>query len=159
MELQHTTQSVGSLETVYDGKLEQAVDGDITLPEYCPDILRILRCAVEPAVHAVQAAGERATVEGSARVSVLYAAEDGSLQSFEQSYPFSRTADIGGLNEQTALQARVKADFANDRAVSQRRLDVHGMLSIRLLARRRREEAILRTCLVSCQKQRVCSKI
>jgi len=143
MELQHTTQSVGSLETVYDGKLEQTVDGDITLPEYCPDILRILKCSVEPAVHAVQASGERAAIEGSARVNVLYAAEDGSLQSFEQSYPFTRTADIGGLNEQAALQARVKAEFANGRAVSQRRLDVHGMLSIQLLARRRREEAVL----------------
>ena len=118
MELQHTTeaqkaigayQSVGSLETVYDGKLEQAVDGDITLPEYCPDILRILKCGMEPSIHAVQATGERVSIDGSARITVLYAAEDGSLQSFEQSYPFSRGADVGSLTDQCAVTASARA--------------------------------------------------
>ena len=143
MELQHTTRSVGSLEVVFDGKLEQAVDGDITLPEYCPDILRILKCTIEPAVHSVQAAAERVTTEGMARVVVLYAAEDGSLQSFEQSYPFSRVAEIPGLAEDAAVFAVVKTEFANGRAVSQRRLDVHGMLTVRVQARRRREDEVL----------------
>jgi len=143
MELQHTTQSVGSLETVYDGKLEQAVDGDITLPEYCPDILRILKCSMEPSIHAVQTTGERVNVDGSARITVLYAGEGGALQSFEQSYPFSRGADIGGLDDRCAVTARARAEYANARAVSPRRLDIHGMLSIPLRARRRREDAVL----------------
>ena len=143
MEFQHTTQAVGSLETVYDGKLEQAVDGDITLPEYCPDILRILKTTVEPSVHSAQAAGERVTVEGAARVHVLYAAEDGALQSFEQTFPFARTSDINGLGENAAVRASVKTEFANARAVSPRRLDIHGMLSISQQVRRRREDAVL----------------
>jgi len=143
MELQHTTQSVGSLETVYDGKLEQAVDGDITLPEYCPDILRILKCGMEPSIHAVQTASERVNIEGSARITVLYAGEGGTLQSFEQSYPFSRGADIGGLNDQCAVTAGARAEYANARAVSPRRLDIHGMLSIGVQARKRREDAVL----------------
>jgi len=143
MEFQHTTQAVGSLETVYDGKLEQAVDGDITLPEYCPDIQRILKTTVEPSVHSAQAAGERVTVEGAARVHVLYAAEDGALQSFEQTFPFARTSDINGLGENAAVRASVKTEFANARAVSPRRLDIHGMLSISQQVRRRREDAVL----------------
>ena len=143
MELQHTTQNIGSLETVFDGKLEQAVDGDITLPEYCPDILRILKCGMEPSIHAVQAAGERVSIDGSARITVLYAAEDGTLQSFEQSYPFSRGADVGNLDDRCAVTASARAEYANARAVSPRRLDIHGMLTIPLQARRRREDAVL----------------
>lgn len=144
MELQLSTRNIGSIETVYDGKLEQAVDSDVTLPEYCPDILRILQCSIEPSIASVQAVGERVSVEGSARVSVLYAGEDGALQSFEQTYPFTRTADINGLGDGSAVvSAGVKTEYANGRAVSQRRLDIHGMLGIRLLARRRREDAIL----------------
>ncbi|MDR0531115.1 MAG: DUF3794 domain-containing protein [Oscillospiraceae bacterium] len=142
MEFQHITQNVGSLETIYDGKLEQAVDGDITLPEYCPDIIRILKCTVEPSIHSAQASGERVAVEGAARVHVLYAAEDGTLQSFEQTYPFARTADIPGA-EGAAVRATVKTEYANARAVSPRRLDVHGLLSIALNVLRRREDAIL----------------
>ena len=143
MELQHTTRSIGSLETVFDGKLEQAVDGDITLPEYCPDILRILKCGMEPSIHAVQSVGERVSIDGSARITVLYAAEDGTLQSFEQSYPFSRSADAAGLCEQCAVTAGARAEYANARAVSPRRLDIHGTLTISLQARRRRETAVL----------------
>ena len=143
MELQHTTQSIGSLETVYEGKLEQAVDGDITLPEYCPDILRILKCGMEPSIHAVQTTGERVNIEGSARITVLYAGEGGTLQSFEQSYPFSRGTDIASLDDRCAVTARARAEYANARAVSPRRLDIHGMLSIPLRARRRREDAVL----------------
>ena len=143
MELQHTTRSVGSLESVFDQKFEQPVDGDITLPEYCPDILRVLKTTIEPSVYSVQVASERATIEGSSRVIVLYTAEDGTLQSFEQSYPFSRSVDIPGLEEGAAVCATVKTEFANGRAVSQRRLDVHGMLGCRVQAKRKREDAVL----------------
>ncbi len=158
MELQHTTQSVGSLETVYDGKLEQAVDGDITLPEYCPDILRIHKCGIEPSIHAVQSTGERVIIDGYARVNVLYAAEDGTMQCFEQSYPFSRSADIAGLNDQTALSVSARAEYANARAVSPRRLDIHGMLCIPLQARRRREDAIL-TGIAGGGMQTLCEQV
>ncbi|MDR1465588.1 MAG: DUF3794 domain-containing protein [Oscillospiraceae bacterium] len=143
MEFRLSTQTVGSVETVYDGKLEQAVDSDVTLPDYCPDILRILKCTVEASVASAQAVGERVTVEGSARMNVLYAGEDGKLHCFEQNYPFTRTADISGLTEPAAVSARVKTDYANSRAVNQRRLDVHAMLTIRLKVTRRREEAVI----------------
>ncbi|MCL2106249.1 MAG: DUF3794 domain-containing protein [Oscillospiraceae bacterium] len=143
MELQLNSQNVGSVEIVYNSKLEQAVDSDITLPEYCPDMLRILKCSVEPFILSAQAAGERVTIEGSARTFVLYAAEDGSLHSFEQSYPFTRTADISGLSDLAVISVSVKTEYANGRAVSQRRLDVHGMLGLHLLVRRRREDELL----------------
>ncbi len=148
MELQLSTRNIGNVETVYDGKLEQAVDSDVTLPEYCPDILRILQCAIEPSITSAQAVGERVTVDGSARVCVLYVGEDGTLQSFEQTYPFTRAADINGLGDKTgggsaAVTAIAKTEYANGRAVSQRRLDIHGMLGIRLLVRCRKEDAIL----------------
>ncbi|MDR2525012.1 MAG: DUF3794 domain-containing protein [Oscillospiraceae bacterium] len=143
MELQLNTRSIGSVEIIYDGKLEQAVDSDITLPEYCPDVLRILQCAIEPSITSAQAVGERVTVEGSARVRVLYAGDDSALYSFEQSYPFTRTADINGLDGGAVVSTAAKTEYANGRAVSQRRLDVHGMLGIRLVVRRRKEDAIL----------------
>lgn len=35
-------------EVLYDGSQEQPVDLDISLPDYCPDIQRILKCQVYP---------------------------------------------------------------------------------------------------------------
>ncbi|MCL2445640.1 MAG: DUF3794 domain-containing protein [Oscillospiraceae bacterium] len=143
MELAHNTQNVGRAQSVFDAKLEQPIDGIITLPEYCPDIHRMLRCSMEPAVHAVQTNGERVTVDGNARVTVLYAAEDGSLQSVEQNTPFSRMIDIPDLAEGDAIIVVVKPDFANARATSQRRFDTNGMLGVQLRAARVHEDAVL----------------
>jgi len=143
MELAHNTRNVGRAESVFDAKLEQPIDGNITLPEYCPDIHRMLRCGMEPAVHSVQQSGERVTVEGNARVIVLYAAEDGSLQSVEQNYPFTRIIDIPGLAEDDAVTAVVKPEFSNARATSQRQLDTHGMLGVQVRAARVHEDAVL----------------
>ncbi|MCL2195536.1 MAG: DUF3794 domain-containing protein [Oscillospiraceae bacterium] len=143
MELAHNTCNVGRAQSVFDAKLEQPIDGIITLPEYCPDIHRMLRCSMEPAVHAVQTVGERVTVEGNARVTVLYAAEDGSLHSVEQNTPFSRMIDIPDLADSDAVTAVVKPDFANARATSQRRFDTNGMLGVQLRAARVAEDAVL----------------
>jgi LysM repeat protein len=136
MELELATRSIGVLSTVYDGKLEQAVDSDITLPDYLPDILRILRVDVDPQIANVQAQKERVSIDGQARVTVLYASDNGTLQSFEQVYPFTRSADVPGLTDDAVVQASVKTEYANGRAVSQRRLDVHAMLTLAILARR-----------------------
>ena len=35
-------------EAVYDGCQEQPIDLDISLPDYCPDIQRVLKCQVNP---------------------------------------------------------------------------------------------------------------
>ena len=37
-------------EVLYDGSQEQPVDLDISLPDYCPDIQRILKCQVYPRI-------------------------------------------------------------------------------------------------------------
>jgi hypothetical protein len=44
MELSITRQPVAINETVLDTSVEQSVECDVLLPDYCPDILRILTC-------------------------------------------------------------------------------------------------------------------
>ena len=41
---------LGLQEVIYDGCQEQAVDLDISLPDYCPDIQKILKCQVYPCI-------------------------------------------------------------------------------------------------------------
>ena len=42
--------SLSAMELIYDGCQEQSVDLDLTLPDYCPDIQRILKCQVYPRI-------------------------------------------------------------------------------------------------------------
>ena len=75
MQINVITQSVGVEETLGSCTAEQPIDADITLPDYCPDIRRVLKCLVTPRITAVQTAGDRATADGSAGVCVIYADE------------------------------------------------------------------------------------
>ena len=48
MQINVITQSVGVEETFGSCTAEQPIDADITLPDYCPDIRRVLKCLVTP---------------------------------------------------------------------------------------------------------------
>ena len=43
MDFEVLRQAVCVNELIYEGSVEQSVDSDLTLPDYCPDILRILK--------------------------------------------------------------------------------------------------------------------
>lgn len=50
MEYKLLQQAVSLNETVFDSSVEQSVDCDLTLPDYCPVIQRILKCQVTPQI-------------------------------------------------------------------------------------------------------------
>lgn len=130
MQINVITQSVGVEETLGSCTAEQPIDADITLPDYCPDIRRVLKCLVTPRITAVQTAGDRATADGSAGVCVIYADEQGTVCCFEQTYPFSKYADLKGADENCCVNVRAYTQYANCRAVSPRRLDIHAVVSV-----------------------------
>lgn len=49
MDFNMEKQGINRSEIVYEGSVEQPVDCDVTLPDYCPDIMRILRVPLLPA--------------------------------------------------------------------------------------------------------------
>lgn len=90
MELNTRTQDISVRETAYAGGAEQAVDSDITLPEYFPDIVRVLKCELKPNIASVKAAGDRITADGAGVLSVLYLSDDRKMHCFEQNIPFTK---------------------------------------------------------------------
>lgn len=130
MDLMISKEAVCVNEIIYEGSVEQAIDSDITLPDYCPDILRVLKCTIMPRINSTQTAGERITVDGSALLRAIYVAESGRVHCYEQSIPFSKFVELSGIDNNPFVKVRIKTEYLNCRAVSQRRLDIHGALSI-----------------------------
>lgn len=130
MQTKVITQTVGVLEMLNSCTAEQPIDADITLPDYCPDIRRVLKCIVTPHISSVQTAGDRAVADGTAGVCVIYADEQGKICSFEQTYPFSKYAELKGSADNCCVNVRAVTQYANCRAVSPRRLDIHSALSV-----------------------------
>ncbi|HHZ06086.1 MAG TPA: DUF3794 domain-containing protein [Clostridiales bacterium] len=121
--------SVG--ETVFEGCIEQPIDLDFSLPDYCPDIQRILKCRVYPKIYTRNISGDRLDIEGTAIVKILYLdAIKKSVRSSEHSVPFTSSFNMKTTPQNAVATSAVKPEYLNCRALSPRRLDIHGAFSI-----------------------------
>lgn len=131
MSIEPMTAETGVLENLYDSFAEQGIDCDIAMPDYCPDIMRILKCSVTNSITNSKISGDRATVDGSAKIRIIYTDEKNGIYTFEQDYPFSKFAELPSTFDGAMLFATAKTEYANCRAVSKKRIDIHGVISIR----------------------------
>lgn len=131
MEYSVNKEMLGVCKTVFDGCLEQSVDLDFNLPDYCPDIQRILKCQVYPRITTRNIVGDRLNVEGIAIVNLIYLdSEKLSIRCCEHSSPFSVTFNLKNSCEDAIAFTKTKVEYINCRAVTQRRVDIHGAFSI-----------------------------
>jgi hypothetical protein len=131
MEYNLLKKSVDVPHTLLDTVSEQPVDVDLTLPDYCPDIERILRCMLIPKVYLANISGDRLAVEGGACVRVLYLdSVKGCIRSFEYTAPFSAAFELKDSPAHAAVYTDTKPEYMNCRALSPRKLSLHGAFSL-----------------------------
>ncbi len=123
--------------------VEQPIDCDITLPDYLKDIQKILKCVAVPGVAAVSTSGNRITAEGSVTVRVVYLDEVGCISTYEQGVPFAKHVEVSDLSAAVFVDCVCKTGYMNCRAVNQRRIDIHGAVSLKFTTRMRQEVAVV----------------
>lgn len=130
---------------ICEKNIEQAVDCEINLPDYCGDISRVLQCFAFPNITSSSVMAERISIEGTTLVRLLYVS-DGEIFSYEQNCPFSVQADISCTSVGAALELSTSLQYVNCRAASSRRAEVHGAF-------------IINAKLTACNKKEVIDKI
>lgn len=132
MELHTSTESIRINEVLFNDTMEQSVELDYMLPDYCPNIFKVLKCSICPSIAAQSINGTKLSIDGTAFIRILYISEDtGKLRQIEQKQAFTKTVELkedcsGGMAKISA-----KCDYVNCRAVNQRRLDIRGAISMR----------------------------
>lgn len=118
-------------ETVFEGSSEQPIDAELTLPDYCADIGKILKCRAVPKVTSRVLRGDGLTVEGITRLIILYSdGKSSNLSCYEHEIPFSASYKLREIPANAKASASVKLEYVNCRAVSQRKLDIHGAFTV-----------------------------
>lgn len=117
-------------DTVYEQTLEQAIDVDFTLPDYCPDISKIFKCKAVPYISSKGLNGRSLVVDGNVTLTVIYIDGDGVLSSYEYQYPFNKTVDVGEDYSAANIVCHAKCEYINCRAVTSRKIDIHGAIGI-----------------------------
>lgn len=116
---------------VFDGCQELPVDLDLSLPDYCPDIQKILKCSVIPKITSRNISGDRLNIDGVINIKLIYVDSDKkAVRCCESSNPFSCSVDLRTSPENAVSLTSSRVEYMNCRAINPRRIDIHGALAI-----------------------------
>ena len=88
MDLKINREMLSVSEKIYDGVQEQSVELDYILPDYYPDIFKLIKCCIAPTIISSNINGDSLTYELLADVKILYCSEkDNKLQCINQKKP------------------------------------------------------------------------
>ncbi len=132
MEINITKQAVVTNETIFEQTIEQAIDTDFTMPDYCPDIVRILKCKISPRVSSKSITGDSLSIDGTSLVTVIYCDEENKIRSFENEVDFQKILPVGEVDENNCIVVSISQDYANCRAITPRKIDIHGVLAVKI---------------------------
>ena len=117
-------------ETLVKESAEQSIDIEFSLPDYCPDISKIFKCQAVPRIASKSTANNSVTIDGTVSILLLYSDKEGTLCSYEYQYPFSKSIETSSDFTGASVTAFVKNEYLNCRAVTGRKVDIHGAIGI-----------------------------
>jgi hypothetical protein len=131
MEFNQENRSFCTPSKVLDTVAEQLADVDLTLPDYCPDIEKILKCTLTPKIAGKSLSGGQLQIDGYCIVNVMYVESiKKTIRCCEQSVNFSQSFTVKETPDNPVIITRTKSEFINCRALSPRRLVMHGAFSL-----------------------------
>ena len=119
MRMETNTERYEGFEQIFDGVQECPVDTEYTLPDYCADIQKILKCIVTPEVTSVSAAGDSLTIDGCASMHVLYLdAKGGCVRGFDTKKEFTCSVRLRAQAENVTAEAEPFVQHMTCRAMN-----------------------------------------
>ena len=120
-------------ESIFDGIQEQSVELDYILPDYFPDIFKLVKCCIVPSVLSYSINGDTVSYELQADIKILYCSEQSNtLQCICQKMTFNKSIQLSETAEKPSVTLVPKTDHINCRVVNQRRIDMRGAVSIKI---------------------------
>ncbi len=130
MELNILNHEAAYNDKIFSGSAEYSIDNDFTLPDYYPEISKILKCRIIPRVSMCSISGQTLTVDGNVTVNLIYCSPDNEIFGFEQILNFTKTFEIGLDCSDAECECNVKSEYVNCRCLNERKIDVHGAVGI-----------------------------
>lgn len=134
MEWKVSREKLPVTEIILDEVQEQDFAQGLVLPDYDPEIFRVISCEAEPSVTGWQLQGNRLTYELCVELRVLYCgSESKAIHSVSQIMTYSKALDVPEhCGKEPMFWFHPRTDYQNCRAADKRRLDVRGAVSIRI---------------------------
>lgn len=132
MDFKLTRENFTVQKALLDTVNEQSVELDYVLPDYCPEIFKVLSCRIYPSAAKRTHSGSKLSYELSVLVRVVYISEDGEISAVEQTLCYDRTVDLGFSPKLPAVYIEPTVSAKSCRVVNKRRIDIRGVVSVRV---------------------------
>lgn len=126
MELELKKTSLNAYETGGELTLTQEETAETIVPDYCPDIARIIETDGKVYLHGRELRDGKAEVSGTIRVTVLYTPDgEGGIRTLEFAMPFTVESDSRSLPGCLYLTAETETEFLETRMLNPRKVFTH----------------------------------
>ncbi len=107
-----------------ENSVEECIEAELSLPEYMPEILRIIKTTAKPEITSCKLVGERVTVDGVCEIRIVYTAEDGCIYCFSQTRQFTRHCENSSFTDAIDVNADLDVSYVNCRATGTKRVEI-----------------------------------
>lgn len=117
---------------VFQKNIEIDEDYQETIPQYCDDIYRIVKCKSHSYITSVDTNYSEVKIFGKTEICITYFNENSDLCYTDFEEEFTKTCDIENLSDKAFARANICDKYTNFRVINQRRIDIHTSGSISL---------------------------
>ena len=132
MDFKLTRESFAVEKVLLDSVNEQALELDYVLPDYCPEIFKVLSCRIYPSAARRTLNGSKLNFELNALVRVVYVSENGEISAIEQMLSYDKSAERSYSPKSPVIYIEPSVESKSCRVVNKRRVDIRGVISTRL---------------------------
>lgn len=101
------------MEKLYDGESSNELSDDYSLPDYLPDIRKIVRVGAKPQLNGKYMNGEKVEFEGRVFYEILYISSENTLKVIAFDTSFEQNVPIVGLDENCIITITPLLDTVN----------------------------------------------
>ncbi len=131
MEMKINREELCSSEVILKTKQEQSIELDYVLPDYYPEIFRLLKHFVTPYIVSYNVSGSKLTYELCVYIKISYSdSESNAIHVVDQKMMFTKTVELGRICDSPRVRLVPTVDYINCRAVNSRRVDIRGAVSV-----------------------------
>ncbi len=116
------------------GVSQQSVELDYILPDYYPEIFKVLNVRILPSISARTLSGTKLEYEMTAKIRLNYVSESGEICAAEQVLTYNRSTELTSSAKSPKISIFPYAESASCRVSGKRRADIRGIISVSVTA-------------------------
>lgn len=119
------TKEIPLFKSVFCGDVDREFEKETSLPDYCPDITRLIKLDATPYVESAVLNGDKCIINGTYLFSMLYESNESAALSFSTfTLPFTEKADIKASVKEGAVNCKVKLKRIGCKIINPRKFSV-----------------------------------